>query len=142
MYKGFYRDVDMLVAKMGLNRRIRMRRGLSDTALRDVYCKADVFIYPSLFEGFGLPVLEAMACGLPVICSNTTSLPEIAGRAAVLVNPRSIQGLADAMQKLVFDERKKRELAKLGRKRVKDFSWELTARKTLKIYSEVWRDRS
>jgi len=140
MYKGFYRDVDMLVERTGLRRRIKLLSGLSENALRDAYRRADIFVYPSLFEGFGFPVLEAMANGLPVICSRSSSLPEIAGDAAVLVNPMSVQDLANEIQGLIGDERRKRELARLGLKRVKKFTWERTVRKTLAIYSEVGCD--
>ena len=98
---------------------------------------ADAFVYPSLFEGFGIPVTEAMACGTPVLTSNTSSLPEVAGEAALLVDPYDIDAIAKAMQRLAEDERLRGELTVRGNERAARFTWRETARRTLETYSTV-----
>jgi glycosyltransferase involved in cell wall biosynthesis len=102
-----------------------------------LYRGADVFVYPSLYEGFGLPVLEAMARGTPVVCSNASSLPEVAGDAAVTVDPRSVGGLASALERLLADPDRLRRLSQAGMERAQRFSWEQTARSTLKVYDSL-----
>jgi len=102
-----------------------------------LYAMADVFVFPSLYEGFGLPVLEAMAAGTPVITSNISSPPEVAGDAAILVNPLDVEEIADAIIKVTTDDNLKQTLVKKGRERAKQFSWEDTARKTLEVFMKV-----
>lgn len=98
---------------------------------------ATIFVYPSLYEGFGLPPLEAMACGTPVIASNVSSLPEVLGDAAVLVDPYDVEGLAQAILDLLAEPAKLRVLAARGIARSSMFCWEETARRTLLLYEEV-----
>lgn len=98
---------------------------------------ASLFILPSLYEGFGLPVLEALACGTPVITSRVSSLPEVAGQAAVLIDPYDTQMMAEAMRKVLTDEGLRNELGQRGRKQVEKFSWLDTARETVKVFSSV-----
>ncbi len=98
--------------------------------LPSLYCGADMLVFPSLFEGFGLPILEAMACEVPVACSNLSSMPEIAGEAAVLFDPLDIDSIANGMFSVLQSEDERIELARKGLKRAGDFSWEKTARKT------------
>jgi glycosyltransferase involved in cell wall biosynthesis len=102
-----------------------------------LYNLADLFVYPSLYEGFGLPVLEAMACGCPVVCSNLTSLPEVAGEAALMVDPRDISALADAMYVALTDPQIRASLIGKGLTRAASFSWKETARKTLDVFEKV-----
>ena len=102
-----------------------------------MYGAATAFVYPSLFEGFGLPPLEAMACGTPVVCSNTSSLPEVVGDAALLVDPRSDGDLAAALRSLLDDEELRARLRAAGPARARLFSWERTARETLAVYREA-----
>jgi len=102
-----------------------------------LYNLADLFVYPSLYEGFGLPVLEAMACGCPVVCSNMTSLPEVAGDAALMVDPRDISSLADAMYTVLTDAQARGDLIEKGLARAASFTWEKTARKTLEVFERV-----
>jgi glycosyltransferase involved in cell wall biosynthesis len=97
------------------------------------------FVYPSLYEGFGIPVLEAGACGVPVITSNTSSLPEVAGDAALLVDPYDVDAIADAMYRLVTDEALRAELTRRGAENVKRFSWEKCARETLAVLEQAGR---
>lgn len=103
-----------------------------------LYSAASLFIFPSLYEGFGLPVLEAMACGTPVICSNTSSLPEIAGDAALMVDPINTEALAKTISLVLSEDSLREELKAKGLAQAAAFSWEQTARKTLEVYrSEV-----
>jgi glycosyltransferase involved in cell wall biosynthesis len=113
---------------------IRMPGYIADGDLPALYSGATAFVYPSLYEGFGLPVLEAMACGIPVITSSVSSLPEIAGDAAILVDPHDTSALAWALQKILKDDRLREDLSRRGRQRAQLFSWEQTARKTLEVY--------
>ena len=101
------------------------------------YSKADVFVYPSHYEGFGLPVLEAMTLGAPVVTSNTSSLPEVAGDAALLINPNDSIHIADAILKIISDSQFRRELIQKGKERAKLFSWERTAKETLNAYQSL-----
>ena len=107
--------------------------------LRRLYSYADLFVYPSLYEGFGLPPLEAMACGAPVITSNTSSFPEVVGDAALQIDPRDPDALADAMNAVLEDESLAATLRASGFDRVKRFSWERAARETLQVYRRVGR---
>ncbi len=102
--------------------------------LPDLYRGASLFVYPSLYEGFGLPVIEAMACGVPVLASNSTSLPEVVEDAGVLIDPRDVSHLKEAMMELLEDEKARRELARRGIARAKLFSWDQCARQTLSVY--------
>ena len=101
------------------------------------YNAADLLVYPCAYAGFGLPPLEAMACGTPVITSNTTSLPEVVGDAGIMVNPDDVQELAIKMLEVLTDNGLSDELAKKGLKRAKLFNWDESARKTLQIYEEI-----
>ena len=96
-----------------------------------IYAGADLFLYPSLYEGFGIPPLEAMACGTPVIVSNMSSLPEVVGSAAIQIDPTNEQEMQDAILGLLKDEKKRQSLIKLGHERVKNFSWEKSAKTIL-----------
>ena len=100
------------------------------------YRRAAVFVYPSLYEGFGLPVVESMACGTPVVCSNTTSLPEVAGEAALLVNPENWREMAEAIQRLSDDPALADDLRQAGLERVKRFTWANVAQRTLAALEE------
>jgi glycosyltransferase involved in cell wall biosynthesis len=102
-----------------------------------LYSAAEVFVFPSLFEGFGLPVIEAMACGTPVICSNVTALPEVAGGAAILVDPSDVRGLAEALDRVLGDSDLQADLRGRGLARAHQFSWERTASETLAIYRRI-----
>jgi glycosyltransferase involved in cell wall biosynthesis len=99
-----------------------------------LYAAASFLIFPSLFEGFGLPVLEAMASGCPVACSNLTTLPEIAGGAALLFDPHSEEEIAEAVQRLIEDEETRQALRQRGLERVREFSWQKMAQETLQVY--------
>ena len=121
----------------GLERRAVCPGRVPVEDLRLLYSNADLFVFPSIYEGFGMPVLEAMACGAPVITSNTTSLPEVAGEAAVLVNPLDEKELGEAMVRVLSDRKLAEDLRAKGMDRVKQFTWERAAEQTLTVYREV-----
>ena len=104
-----------------------------------LYSAAAVFCFPSLYEGFGLPVLEAMACGTPVVCGNTSSLPEVAGEAAVLVEPTDVEAIAGGLKELLADEGRRLALAAAGLARAKNFTWRRTAEMTVQVYQGIAR---
>jgi glycosyltransferase involved in cell wall biosynthesis len=126
-------DVD----RLGLAGRVRFFDRVADADLADFYRAATVFAFPSLYEGFGLPVLEAMASGTPVVCSHATSLPEVAGDAALLVDPVRPDALADALRAALTDEPLRATLRDRGTTRAAQFTWERTARETLAVYAQV-----
>jgi glycosyltransferase involved in cell wall biosynthesis len=110
---------------------------VTDAELEWLYRNCFAFLYPSLFEGFGMPVLEALSLGAPVVCSNTTSLPEVAGDAGLLVDPLDAGAIADAMRRLSSGEIGREALRAAGARQAARFSWEASARKLLDVYDEV-----
>jgi glycosyltransferase involved in cell wall biosynthesis len=102
-----------------------------------LYRLAKVFVFPSLYEGFGLPPLEAMASGTPVVTSNVSSLPEVVDEAAVMVNPENVFDIARGIREVLLDDALRQKLVKKGREQAARFSWERTAREVLDIYREV-----
>jgi len=110
---------------------------ISDQELVQLYNQADIFAYTSLFEGFGFPPLEAMSCGLPVICSDSSSICEVVGDAGILVSPGDIAGFADNILKVLSDGSLMKRLSSNSLKRAEKFSWEQTARKTLEVYKSI-----
>jgi glycosyltransferase involved in cell wall biosynthesis len=111
---------------------------VADEDLPALYRAARAFVYPSLFEGFGLPPLEAMACGTPVVTSDVSSLPEITGDAALLIDPNDERALANALIEIVNDERLRAELREKGIAQAKKFTWRDAAEKTLRLYQEAY----
>ena len=110
---------------------------VSETDLRVYYSNAECLVFPSLYEGFGIPPMEAMACGCPVITSDSSSLPEVVGEAAIKISSRDVEGLAAALEKILTLQQLKEELIAKGMEQAAKFSWEQTAEKTLRIYKEV-----
>ena len=101
------------------------------------YNAAEVFVYPSLYEGFGIPVVEAMACGCPVITSNRSSLPEVSGDAGLLVDPDDVDEIAEAMLKVLTDSAKREQMIEKGFEQIKKFSWKDSAKKTIDIFESI-----
>ena len=120
-----------------LHKHVRFLGYLSDDTLAVLYRLAGVFVFPSLYEGFGLPPLEAMACGTPVVTSNVSSMPEVVGDAAVLVDPYEVDSIADGMQRVLSDSTLSAELRTKGIARAKEFSWERSVARTRELYQEV-----
>ncbi|MCJ7472680.1 MAG: glycosyltransferase family 4 protein, partial [Actinobacteria bacterium] len=110
---------------------------ISDPELVQIYNQAGIFVCTSLFEGFGFPPLEAMSCGLPIICSNSSSIKEVVGDAGILVEPGDIGGFADNIMKVINDNVLKNKLSENSLERAGKFSWEKTARKTLAVYRKA-----
>jgi glycosyltransferase involved in cell wall biosynthesis len=105
--------------------------------LRAFYQAASAFVFPSLYEGFGLPPLEAMACGTPVVCSHVSSLPEVVGDAALIVNPENVFDIARGMREVLLNDALRSELIERGVQQVRQFSWERTAAQVLRTYEEI-----
>jgi glycosyltransferase involved in cell wall biosynthesis len=120
-----------------LHKHVRFLGYVSDDTLRILYRLAAVFVFPSLYEGFGLPPLEAMASGTPVVTSNESSLPEVAGDAAVLVDPYDVDSIVGGMRRVLSDPAFAAELSRRGPERAREFSWERSVQKTRKVYQDV-----
>ena len=126
-----------LVKEQGIAEQTVFTGVVSDSQLVALYQQASVFVFPALYEGFGLPVLEAMACGCPVITSNTSSLPEVVGKSGILVNPISTTELMEAMTQILTDTELAKTLRKMGREQAEKFSLEKMARATADLYEKV-----
>lgn len=126
-----------LALELGIADRVRMTGWLANEDLEGLYRLAAAFVYPSLHEGFGMPVLEAMHRGVPVACADATSLPEVAGDAALLFDPRSVEAIAEAADALLSDGARAAELRERGRARAAQFGWERTARAALASYERA-----
>ncbi|MEH6544554.1 MAG: glycosyltransferase family 1 protein [Porticoccaceae bacterium] len=135
---GYFKDDELsLIASLGFkDNQVRQVAG-GDDVLASLYHRASAFVYPSLYEGFGLPPLEAMACLCPVISSNTSSMPEVIGEAGEYFNPMDIDTMTIAIEKVVYSSIRTEELRALGRNRVKLFSWEKCAEETLEVYKKI-----
>ena len=130
-------DLRGAARRCGLEERMVHVEYVSDQDLLLLYNACGLFAYPSLYEGFGLPVIEAMACGTPVACSRATSLPEVAGEAAVYFDPNDAEDIAEALVKILSSEELKRELSRAGIERASTFSWRRTAEEILGVFEEI-----
>jgi len=126
-----------VIGDEGLREHLRLTGYLQDDDLRALYSSCSAFIYPSLYEGFGLPPLEAMACGAPVIASSISALQETLGDAAMLADPLDANALAKAIATLLQDGRRRDQLIQSGQERIKTFSWDKASRATYEVYSKV-----
>ncbi len=129
------------IDRLGLREMVRVLGYLSADELPFLYNLARVMVFPSLFEGFGIPLVEAMACGCPVICADATSLPEVVGDAGVLFDPRSAEDIADRIRALWNDDARLQEMRIRGLGRAKHFTWDETARRTLQVYNRMGDSR-
>jgi glycosyltransferase involved in cell wall biosynthesis len=129
--------VDAAVTETEMGDRVKFTGFIPDEELDSLFRSAAFMIYPSLYEGFGIPILEAMKLGTPVITSNLTAMPEVAGGAALLVDPRDIEDMVSAMERLLSDESLREELIQKGQQRASSYSWGRTSEEYLELYREV-----
>jgi glycosyltransferase involved in cell wall biosynthesis len=129
--------VEALIAALDLESRVIRPGVVPEEDLPGLFAGSDAFLYPTLYEGFGLPVAEAMACGVPVLTSSTSALQEIAGGYAYLVDPMDVDAIARGIGDLATDASRRTEFADLGRRRAADFSWDRAAEATLRVYAEA-----
>jgi glycosyltransferase involved in cell wall biosynthesis len=136
--KGWmYEETQQLVAELKLEHKVRFLGRVSEGELIALYSLADVFAFPSFFEGFGMPPLEAMACGSPVITSNTSSLPEVVGDAALLVDPHDVQAIAQAITEVLENEPLRDDLRQKGYVQAQRYTWSQAASKMLAVYQQL-----
>ncbi len=133
----FYEEIFAQVRKLGLVDRVVFTGYVPEDDLPSLLSGALAFVFPSLYEGFGLPVLEAMACGVPVVCSDASSLPEVAGQAALLVDPLDTEAWAEALRRVTTDQDLRRTLVEHGSEQVRRFSWRRAAQETLQVLEEA-----
>jgi len=136
-HKRFRRDTMRKSDSLGISRDIIFVDHIPELELAHYYSSAALLAYPSLYEGFGLPPLEAMACGCPVVTSNTSSLPEVVGEAGIMVNPYDTDSLSQAIRRVLTDDKLRNNMVRKGLEQAKKFSWEKTAEQTLEVYNKV-----
>ncbi len=129
------REVIKLCHELGVHDSIIFTGRVDDHLLRDLYRSGEFLVYPSLYEGFGLPVLEAMSCGMPVITSNVTSIPEVGGELAIYIDPKKEDEISSAIEDFIYNKRNTPELRRKCTERASFFNWNTCAEKTLEIYS-------
>ena len=132
----FSKEEVLLLQKLGVEKLVKYIP-VDDYTLQTLYQNAIAFVFPTLYEGFGIPILEAFACSCPCIVSNTSSLPEVAGNAALYIDPLSPDSIADAVEKLVNDQTLRQELIHRGQNRLLQFSWKKTVDETLALYRSI-----
>jgi len=125
------------VERLGIGDAVCLPGPLPDDEVRALHARADAFVFPSFYEGFGLPPLEAMACGAPVVCSNASSLPEVVGDSGLLFDPSDDAGLVALLWRVSRDQELRRDLGRRGRERAARFTWENTVRSTIEVWDEV-----
>ena len=129
-----------LIEELNLINQIKILGYVPTEDLAAIYNLAMVYCQPSFYEGFGLPILEAMACGCPAAAANTASLPEVCGEAALMVNPEEIREIGEGLIRLIRDDRLRKKLIQKGLKQAKKFSWEKVAKETVEVYKRVLTD--
>jgi glycosyltransferase involved in cell wall biosynthesis len=130
-------DIRRAVIRSGMQHEVRFLGYVPIDVLRIFFDMAKVFVFPSLYEGFGLPPLEAMAHGTPVVASNTSSLPEVVGNAAVMVNPENVFEISRALQRVLTDQALRERMKAAGLEQAQRFSWETSVRRMIEVYAEV-----
>ncbi|MBU1992373.1 MAG: glycosyltransferase family 1 protein [Patescibacteria group bacterium] len=133
----YYPEVKNTIEQLGLQNEIVMPGLVPEEDLISLYSTATIYVFPSLYEGFGLPPLEAMQCGTPVVCSNASCMPEVCGDAVLFFNPNDLSDIAEKVHTLYKDKNLQKKLIKKGLEHVQKFSWEKMAKETLKLYNSV-----
>ena len=136
---NFANKIAKIIKEFKINNYVKQLDWVKDEDLPKLYSGAKLFIFPSLFEGFGLPVLEALSCGVPVITSNVSSLPEVVGRAGILVNPEKVDEIKLSMDKVLLDEKIYQNLKNNCLKQAAKFNWQKAAKETLAVYEEIYK---
>lgn len=131
------REILALVEKLGLSGRVKLLDYVPETDLVNLYSGARLCVFPSLYEGFGFPILESQVCGVPVACSNTSSLPEVAGDGAEFFDPLDVGAISQAISRVLLDRARQEELAVKGSANLKRFDWDAAAREFLSIFSSL-----
>jgi glycosyltransferase involved in cell wall biosynthesis len=137
LYKEHLRQLKNQARSVNLEHRIHFIHDVAQSTLIEFMRKADALAFVSLHEGFGLPILEAMVSGVPVLCSNTSSIPEVAAGAALYVNPLDSTEISNGLERILFDQSLRRVLVQLGAERASQLSWQETARKTVVVYEQI-----
>jgi glycosyltransferase involved in cell wall biosynthesis len=135
-------ELERLTGELDLTKQVRFLGYVEHADMPRLYQGAAALVFPSRFEGFGMPVLEAMACGTPVICADATSLPEVAGEAALCLPPLDVEGWADAMHRIVTDDELRQRLIERGFERQRHFSWRRHALETLAVFAAVYHGQA
>lgn len=138
-WAGAREDLIHLIDKLHLEGSVVFTGYIPEEDLPKYYNAADLFVFPSSYEGFGLPVLEAMACGCPVVTSNCTSIPEVVGDAAIMVTPGDVDELAHAIERVLFDDGLREEMTQKGIRQSMRFTWDKAAEKMVEMYKRVFR---
>ncbi len=133
----FTKEEKTLIKELNLSLENVIHKTGNDNDLFNLYKKASMLVYPSLYEGFGLPPLEAMKYGCPVACSHTSSIPEVVGDAALLFDPLSLKSISDCILKIIYDKKVAKDLTSKGLERAKKFKWDKAAKKTLNTYKKL-----
>lgn len=130
-------EISKLVEELGLSKRVHFLRQVPNEDLASIYNLASLFVFPSRYEGFGLPLLEAMSCGVPVVAANNSSIPEIVGDAAILFDAQDVTGLSAAIERVLMDEPLRARLKRDGLERASKFSWDKCGAETIAVYRDV-----
>ena len=133
----YQRDVENLIVKLRLENKVKILSRVDSKDLPSFYAGCTLFCYPSLFEGFGLPIAEALFCGKPVVTSQGSCFPEVGGKGAVYIDPDDMDDLVDALEKILDDEEKQREMGQAGREHVKKFHWRETTANLIRVYQDL-----
>ncbi|MDB9788789.1 glycosyltransferase family 4 protein [Candidatus Thioglobus sp.] len=134
-------NINLIIEKLNLKKFVKVLGFITNQELAKIYSQAHLFVMPSLYEGFGLPVLEAMSFGIPVVTSNNYSLPEVVGDTAILVNPKSVSSIKNGMEEGLLDLKLRHKLSKSTFERSKLFSWKKASKETIKVFEQALSDR-
>jgi len=136
---NFFYRLEEIIEELGINNQVRRFDRVTNKDLPKIYSGAKFFIYPSFFEGFGLPILESLSCGVPAITSNSSSLPEVVGSAGILIDPRNIQEMKSAIERMLSDNKFYQNVKDKCLYQASKFNWQKTAKETIAVYEEVYK---